>query len=111
MNSSASFPSSATWMSLASLWRRNARMVSSTSDSLSSTSRISTPWLIIHSFIHCRFKLLDLARRRRAEGEEKSRPFLGLRIRPDPAPMSFDDPLDDGKPHARAFEVARLVQA
>ncbi len=39
------------------------------------------------------------------KGEQEGRPVPRLGLRPDPAAVPVDDPLDDGQPDARALEV------
>src|SRR5262249_17180997 len=104
-NSSASSPSRTTWTFSLTFSLRKAWRVSSTSFGLSSTSKIS----VMHGFkrapFRCRYAVLGSC-----ESEIECRAGIQFGLRPDPAPVFMDDPLDGGEADAGPFEILLAVQ-
>src|ERR1700676_2354633 len=97
-------------MSLASWLRRNARIVSSTSSGLSSTSRISTSCdmhLLLERRSACLLARLALGC---AQREEKCRPMIDFSGDPNPATVLPNDALHKRQADSSTLEIARRVQ-
>src|SRR6185503_3340695 len=94
----ASTPSTATEISRLGLLFSRVSRVRATSPGLSSTR--STRILLIDQYL-----------RALRHGEVEGRTLLRLRCKPDPATMTFDDLLGDGKPDPAAVIASPLVQA
>src|SRR5271166_1004914 len=97
-------------MLLASLPRRNSRIVNSTSSGLSSTRRISTS-CDMHLLLGDReFRFLLRFVFGQSDGEEKRCSLIDLRFRPNTATVFPNDALHDRQADSCAFEITSLVQ-
>src|SRR5512143_1368011 len=99
MNSSASAPSFTHTSLLARLLFFSARMQSSASVGLSSTSRISTS-----------FTVLSMSSLLYGKSKIHRRAFIDLALRPHSTAKAADDAHDDGEPDADAFEFGYGMQ-
>src|SRR4029077_20381072 len=108
MKSNASSPSRACWIRLARLCFRKACKVSSASEGLSSTNRISTPSGLLKARLLYRVRRSMLEPRFQREIERCC--LSGRGFCPHFSAVSLNDPLNRGQSYPRTFKVLLAMQ-